>query len=137
MTTIRDLREQKNLSEDKVAAAAGLTYSRFVRIQEGSGKTTPEEITAVLTVLQGMEPGTRRLAGRPFKDADKRAAVAAAREAGLPVHSIITGDTARVPSPVLSTESAPLAAEEAVEPEKTKPKRVRSKSATPRVRNPK
>jgi hypothetical protein len=81
-TTIRDLRESKNLSEDKVAEAAGLTYSKFVRIQEGSGKTTPEEVKHVMTVLKGMEPGTRKLAGRPFKDPAKQAAVLAARANG-------------------------------------------------------
>jgi transcriptional regulator with XRE-family HTH domain len=81
-TTIRDLREQKNLSQDKVAEAAGLTYSKFVRIEEGSGKTTPEEVKHVMTVLKGMEPGTRKLAGRPFKDPAKQAAVKAARESG-------------------------------------------------------
>lgn len=81
-TTIRDLREQKNLSQDKVAEAAGLTYSKFVRIEEGSGKTTPDEVKHVMTVLKGMEPGTRKLAGRPFKDPAKQAAVKAARESG-------------------------------------------------------
>jgi hypothetical protein len=81
-TTIRDLRESKNLSQDKVAEAAGLTYSKFVRIEEGSGKTTPEEVKHVMTVLKGMEPGTRKLAGRPFKDPAKRAAVEAARANG-------------------------------------------------------
>lgn len=83
--TIRDLRESKNLSQDKVAEAAGLTYSKFVRIEEGSGKTTPEEVAHVMGVLEGMEPGTRKLAGRPFKDPAKQAAVLAAREAGTSV----------------------------------------------------
>jgi hypothetical protein len=81
-TNIRDLRESKNLSEDKVAEAAGLTYSKFVRIQAGEGKTTPEEIAHVMKVLKGMEPGTRKLAGRPFKDPAKQAAVLAARQNG-------------------------------------------------------
>lgn len=80
--TIRDLRESKNLSQDKVAEAAGLTYSKFVRIEEGSGKTTPEEVRHVMAVLKEMEPGTRKLAGRPFKDPEKQAAVKAARESG-------------------------------------------------------
>jgi len=82
---IRDLRESKNLSQDKVAEAAGVTYSVFVRIEAGSGKTTPEEVAHVLTVLEGMEPGTRKLAGRPFKDPAKRAAVEAARAEGKSV----------------------------------------------------
>jgi transcriptional regulator with XRE-family HTH domain len=102
-TTIRDLREKKQLSQDKVAAAAGLTYSAFVRIEEGSGKTTPAEIKHVLSVLKGMEPGTRKLAGRPFKDPAKQAAVAAARAEGRSVHEVIAG----APS---STVSAPAAA---------------------------
>ena len=82
---IRDLREQKQLSQDKVAEACGLTYSVFVRIEAGEGKTTQDEVTAVMNVLREMEPGTRKLAGRPFKDADKQAAVAAARENGTSV----------------------------------------------------
>lgn len=82
---IRDLRESKNLSQDKVAEAAGLTYSKFVRIEEGSGKTTPEEVAHVLGVLKEMEPGTRKLAGRPFKDPARQAAVQAARESGTSV----------------------------------------------------
>lgn len=82
---IRDLREMKNLSQDAVAAAAGVTYSVFVRIEEGSGKTTPEEVATVMAALKEMEPGTRKLAGRPFKDATKQAAVAAARAAGTSV----------------------------------------------------
>lgn len=110
-TTIRDLRESKNLSEDKVAAAAGLTYSRFVRIQEGSGKTTQEEIDHVMKVLKGMEPGTRKLAGRPFKDAAKQAAVLAARENGT---SVAAAMGLEVPAPA---------------PEK--PKRTRAAKPTP------
>lgn len=96
-TTIRDLREKKNLSQDKVAAAAGLTYSTFVRVEEGSGKTTPAEIKHVLTVLKGMEPGKRKLAGRPFKDPAKQAAVAAARAEGKSIHEAIVS---AVPSEV-------------------------------------
>lgn len=79
---IRDLREHKNLSQDKVAEAAGLTYSQFVRIEAGEGKTTPEEVGHVMAVLSEMEPGTRKLAGRPFKDPEKEARVRAAREKG-------------------------------------------------------
>ena len=89
MTTIRDLREKKNLSQDKVAAAAGLTYGKFVRVEEGTGKTAAEEVKAVLTVLKGMEAGTRKLAGRPFKDPAKQAAVLAARESGASVAEIL------------------------------------------------
>lgn len=89
MTTIRDLREKKNLSQDKVAAAASLTYSKFVRVEEGAGKTTAEEVKAVLDVLKGMEPGTRKLAGRPFKDPVKQAAVLAARESGASVAEVL------------------------------------------------
>ncbi len=88
-TTIRDLREQKNLSQDKVAEAAGLTYSKFVRIEEGSGKTTADEVKAVMNVLIDLEPGTRKLAGRPFKDPAKQAAVLAARANGGSVAEVI------------------------------------------------
>lgn len=103
-TNIRDLRESKNLSEDKVAEAAGLTYSKFVRIQEGSGKTTPEEVAHVLSVLKGMEPGTRKLAGRPFKDPAKQAAVLAARANGGSVAAAIG-----VVTPAAPAKKAPAA----------------------------
>lgn len=83
--TIRDLRESKNISQDKVAEAAGLSYSKYVRIEEGSGRTTPEEIAGVLKVLEGMEPGTRKLAGRPFKDPEKQAAAKEARANGTSI----------------------------------------------------
>ena len=86
---IRDLREFKQLSQDKVAEACGLTYGQFVRIEEGSSKTTPEEVKEVLTVLKEMEPGTRKLAGRPFKDPEKQAAVEAARANGESVAEAI------------------------------------------------
>jgi transcriptional regulator with XRE-family HTH domain len=82
---IRDLRESKQLSQDAVAEAAGLTYSKFVRIEEGSGKTTPEEVAHVLAVLEKMTPSARKLAGRPFKDPAKQAAVQKARESGQSV----------------------------------------------------
>lgn len=103
--TIRDLREQKQLSQDKVAEAAGLTYSKFVRIEEGSGKTTQEEIDHVLAVLKGMEPGTRKLAGRPFKDAAKQAAVAEARAAGKSVAAVMYGEV----KPKATTPAKPKA----------------------------
>lgn len=97
MPTIRDLREKKNLSQDKVAAACGLSYSKFVRVEEGSGKTTPEEVKEVLAVLKGMEPGTRKMAGRPFKDPAKQAAVQAARQSGGSVAEAL-GITPPVPT---------------------------------------
>jgi transcriptional regulator with XRE-family HTH domain len=111
-TTIRDLREQKNLSQDKVAEAAGLTYSKFVRIEEGSGKTTPEEVKHVMTVLKGMEPGTRKLAGRPFKDPAKQAAVKAARESGGSVAEAI-GITAPAPAKKATAKKAAAPAKKA------------------------
>ncbi len=94
--TIRDLRESKNISQDKAAEAAGLSYSKFVRIEEGSGRTTPEEVESVLKVLREMEPGTRKLAGRPFKDPAKQAAVKAARESGQSVAAVLGVKTPQV-----------------------------------------
>lgn len=91
-TTIRDLREIKNLSQSKVAAACGLTYSRFVRVEEGSGKTSQEDVEAVLDVLLGMESGTRKMGGRPFNDPAKQAAVQAAREAGGSVAAALSSE---------------------------------------------
>lgn len=114
--TIRDLRESKNLSQDKVAEAAGLTYSKFVRIEEGSGKTTPEEVKAVMDVLKGMEPGTRKLAGRPFKDPAKQAAVKAARESGGSVAEAIgipTPTAAPAKKAAATTKKAPAKATKA------------------------
>lgn len=102
--TIRDQREAKQLSQDKVAEAAGLTYSRFVRIEEGSGKTTPEEVAHVLDVLEGMEPGTRKLAGRPFKDPEKQAAVEKARASGRSVAKALGYNT---PAPAKKSSKAP------------------------------
>ena len=102
MNTIRDLRENKQLSQDKVAEAAGLTYSQFVRIEEwsGSGRTTQEEVDHVLSTLQGMEPGERKLAGRPFGDPEKQAAVEAARVAGESVAEVL-GYVPPAPAPAL------------------------------------
>lgn len=82
---IRDAREKKNLSADAVAAAAGLSYSQYIRIEEGSGKTTPDEQKAVLETIKGMEKGTRKLAGRPFKDPEQQARFNAARAEGKSV----------------------------------------------------
>lgn len=107
-TTIRDLREKKNLSQDKVAEAAGLTYSKFVRIEEGSGKTTLEEVKHVMSVLKGMEAGTRKLAGRPFADPAKQAAVLEARASGGSVAEVIG-----VVVPVKATAKAKVTAPKA------------------------
>lgn len=94
-TYIRDAREKKNLSADDVAAAAGLSYSKYIRIEEGSGRTTPDEQKAVLDVIKGMDKGTRKLVGRPFKDPERQAAFTAARAEGKSVaealgHVIVT-----------------------------------------------
>ena len=88
-TSIRDMREAKLLSQDKVAAEAGVTYSVFVRIENNAGKTTADEVQNMLSVLQGMESGTRKLAGRPFKNPEVRARVAAARAAGESVSAAL------------------------------------------------
>ena len=94
MTTIRSLREKKNLSQKKVRLACGLTYSVYVRIEEGSGKTTPEEIERVLKVLESMEPGTRKLGGRTFKDPAKQEALKLARaSAADPAMNVASPDS--------------------------------------------
>lgn len=81
---IRDLRERKNLSQDKVAEAAGLTYSAFVRIEEGRG--TQQEWEHVVNTIKSMPPGLRKLGGGPpFKDPEKQAKVREARESGRSV----------------------------------------------------
>lgn len=95
--SIRDLRESKNISQDKAAEAAGLSYSKFVRIEEGSGKTTQEEVDHVLGVLKEMEAGTRKMAGRPFKDPARQAAVVAARAAGTSVSAALGVPAATTP----------------------------------------
>lgn len=85
---IRDLRERKNLSQDKVAEAAGLSYSAFVRIEEGRG--TQQEWEHVVEVIKNMQPGLRKLGGGPpFKDPEKQAKVREARAKGRSVaHAI-------------------------------------------------
>ena len=102
-TSIRDLREAKLLSQDNVADAVGITYGVFCRIESGAGKTTAEEVDRVFSVLQGMEPGTRKLAGRPFKNPEVRARVAAARAAGESVSAVL--GTAEPVSPASETET--------------------------------
>jgi hypothetical protein len=82
---IRDIREAKRISPGDACEATGLTYSRFARIQGGSGNTTQEEIDHVVAVLESMPEGTRKQVGRPFSDPAKRAAVEAARLKGLSV----------------------------------------------------
>ena len=101
-TSIRDLREAKLLSQDNVADAVGISYSVFCRIEGGVGKTTSDEVDHVFSVLQGMDPGTRKLAGRPFKDPDVRARVAAARAAGESVSAILSRST---PEPASGPET--------------------------------
>lgn len=88
-TTIRDLRESKSLSQIKVSTACDLKFREYVRIEQGSGKTTPAEIKAVMDVLKKMPAGTRKLAGRPFKDPTKQAAVVAARAEGKSVAEVL------------------------------------------------
>ena len=80
---IRDLRERKNLSQEKVAQAAGISFSAFVRIEEGRG--TPEERERVFEVLKEMPPGLRKLSGPPFKDPEKQRRVQEARAKGRSV----------------------------------------------------
>ena len=88
-TALRDLRESKSISMDNAAVAAGLSYSVYTRIEEGSGKTTAEEQENVRKVLVGMEVGTRKLTGRPFKDQATQDAVKKAREDGTSVAAAI------------------------------------------------
>lgn len=81
---IRDLRERKNLSQEKVAEAAGLTFSALVRIEEGRG--TREEWEHVVATIKTMPPGLRKLGGGPpFKDPEKQRKVQEARKTG---HSV-------------------------------------------------
>ena len=106
-TSIRDLREAKLLSQDKVAAEAGVTYSVFVRIENNAGKTTADEVQNMLSVLQGMESGTRKLAGRPFKNPEVRARVAAARAAGESVSAALGTTSPVSPADVDETGDYP------------------------------
>jgi transcriptional regulator with XRE-family HTH domain len=108
-TSIRDLRESKGLSQFKVRTACGLTYAQFVRIEQGSGKTTQEEIDSVLKVLDKMEPSTRKLAGRPFKDPARQKAVQEARSAGKSVAAALAS-TAPAPSAAPAKKAAPAKA---------------------------
>ncbi len=108
-TTIRDLREKKNLSQIKVSTECGLGFREYVRIEQGSGKTTPAEVKAVMDVLKKMEPSTRKLAGRPFKDPAKQAAVAAARAEGKSVAEALAAVTPAKAPAKASPAKAPAA----------------------------
>lgn len=100
---IRDLREKKNLSQDAVAAAAGLSYSVFYRIEAGTGKTMQDEIDKVVKVLNKMKPGSRKLAGRPFADPKVQAAVKKARENGDSVAEVLAK---HAPKPAKAAKAA-------------------------------
>lgn len=100
MAEIRDVRESKNLSQTAVAEACGLTFSVYERIETGSPKTTAAETAAVLKVLRGMKKSDKKLAGRPFADPAKQAAVEAARAAGTSVAAVVFGrDEEEAPTP--------------------------------------
>jgi transcriptional regulator with XRE-family HTH domain len=103
---IRDIRESKNLSQDTVAAACGLTYSVFYRIEQGSGKTTQAEVDKVVKVLNKMKPGNRKLAGRPFGDPKVQQAVQKARENGQSVAAVLASSRPTA-APEPKKESAP------------------------------
>jgi transcriptional regulator with XRE-family HTH domain len=79
MTEIRALREKKGISQDAVAQAMGTTFSRFVRIEAGTGRTTEEEIRKALATLRRMPSTGKKLVGRPYSDPEKQAAMEAAR----------------------------------------------------------
>jgi transcriptional regulator with XRE-family HTH domain len=115
--SIRDLREQKRLGQYTVAQACNLGFSAYVRIEAGSGKTTPEEVESVLRVLREMPEGTRKLGGgRPHNDPAKRAAVAAARERGESVAAALAQASAGAApaEPAAAPESGPQDADGAV-----------------------
>jgi transcriptional regulator with XRE-family HTH domain len=101
---IRDIREKKGLSQDAVAAAAGLTYSKFVRIEAGTGRTTEDEVKHVLSVLNKMKSTGKRVVGRPFADPKLQAAAQAARELGTSVSAVISGSAPATP---VTTKAAP------------------------------
>lgn len=92
MNEIRDIRESKNLSQDAVAEAAGVSYSVFVRIEAGTGKTTEAEVKHVLATVRKMKKSDRKIGGRPFGDPAKQAAAQAAREAGGSVSAALAGE---------------------------------------------
>lgn len=132
---IRDAREKKNLSADAVAAAAGLSYSQYIRIEEGSGRTTPEEQKAVLETIKGMEKGTRKLAGRPFKDPEQQAKFNAARAEGKSVaealgHVIVTKASAKAAAAAAPAKKAEVKDDTAKALAKKAPARAKGKATT-------
>lgn len=65
---IREARLAKNISQLTIRDATGFSESVVQRIERGGGKTTQEEIDAVLKAIEEAEPGTRKMGGRPFKN---------------------------------------------------------------------
>lgn len=134
---IRDLREAKRLSEDDVAAAAGLTYSKFVRIQQGSPRTTQAEIDAVVKVINKMKAKDRKLAGRPFADKSLQAKLDKAREKGESVAAILGAtvgtEPAKKAAPAKATKAQPAkkaAAKKATPAKKAQPAKATAADAS-------
>lgn len=101
--TIRDLRESKGLSQTAAAELAGLTFSKYERIENGSPRTTEAEIKTVTTALNKAKKTGKKLVGRPFTDKKKQAAVEAARATGKSVAAILVTDP---PAPAAKAEPA-------------------------------
>jgi DNA-binding XRE family transcriptional regulator len=81
---IRDQRERKNLSQERVANAMGVSFSTYVRIEEG--RHTPEEWEKATQTIRDLPPGMRKLGGGPpFKDPEKQRRVKEARQKGRSV----------------------------------------------------
>lgn len=125
VNTIRDQREAKNISQVALATAAGVSEGVLIRIEQGSAKTTDDEIAHVTKVLKGMPEGTRKIAGRPFADAKKNEAVKAAREAGLSVAETIAKMT---PAPVKAPAKAAPAKAATKAPAKAPAKKAPAKA---------
>lgn len=98
---IRALRLAKNISQVKLAEATGLSEGQVIRIEQGGGKTTAEEITTLVKAIKSMPANDRKISGRPFADASKNAATAALR-----------GEVKAKPAPIkkaVATKPAPPA----------------------------
>jgi transcriptional regulator with XRE-family HTH domain len=108
---IRDIRESKNMSQTDAANACGLSFARYERIENGSPRTTDDEIKQVTAALRKCKKLEKKLAGRPFKDPTKQRAVEEARKSGQSVAEIIvTSSVASTPAPA---KAAPAPAKKA------------------------
>lgn len=78
---IRDARLAKNISQVAIANHTGLSESAVIRIERNEGKTTPDEVKAVLKAIKEMPAKESKISGRQFGSTNGGAAKAAPAKA--------------------------------------------------------